>query len=152
MKIFMVILLLISICIAQNINDKNMLKSLNWLAGYWTNNDKNIQIEEIWLPPSDSVMIGMHLDTNPSGGSFFEYLRIQQNKNEIIYYASPSGKPAIPFTLIENSAEHLLFENKTHDFPQRILYKLVRNDQLLVQISGNDKTIEWLWYKTEFKP
>ena len=39
------------------------------------------------------------------------------------YVARPSGQPETTFPLVKASATELVFENPTHDFPQRILYR-----------------------------
>ena len=40
----------------------------------------------------------------------------------LVYLASPGGAPPTPFTAIEVGERRVVFENATHDFPQRVIY------------------------------
>lgn len=70
-----------------------------------------------------------------------EQVKIIEIKDEIYYEATVrgqnQGKPVL-FKLITSTAEKLIFENKTHDFPQQIIYKLDGKDKLLATIQGNE--------------
>ena len=139
-----------SITIAQEVPESIELDSLSWLSGYWTDIQDNKSIEEIWLAPKDSLMLGMHREYNASGRFFYEFLRIEQTEKNIIYYAAPAGRSATPFRLVEISENRVVFENKTHDFPQEISYTLENDSTLLVQVGSSDKSIEWRWIKAQF--
>lgn len=68
-----------------------------------------------------------------------ETVNIAEEANEIYYvvtvYNQNEGKP-VKFKLIEAESSSLLFENKDHDFPQKIKYKLIDKNNLEVVISG----------------
>ena len=80
---------------------------------------------------------------------FFEYFRIEQTKDGIVYFASPRGREARPFTMTEMSDTRVVFENLKHDFPQRIVYERAAGDEnsLTARIEGNrgDKTESESW-------
>jgi hypothetical protein len=40
----------------------------------------------------------------------------------IFYIAQPQGNPPTEFRLTESLGNRVVFENKAHDFPQRIVY------------------------------
>jgi hypothetical protein len=81
-----------------------------------------------------------------------EFLRIGRHEDGIAYFASPRSAPPTPFRLIETGARRVVFENKRHDFPQRILYWLDPDGRLHARIEGTrgGRTLseEWDWAKT----
>jgi hypothetical protein len=122
------------------------LEDLSWMAGHWTGSSDGWQIEEIWLAPGGGVMLGMHRDAKGEKASF-EFLRIAQTAEGIVYLAQPGGRPPTPFKLTEATATRAVFENPKHDFPQRILYTL-RDGQLCARVEGGTETPqEWCWTK-----
>ena len=67
----------------------------------------------------------------------YEFMVIQKQDDGNVYYvAKPSGQPEASFKLINNSPTELIFENPTHDFPQRIIYKQSGKDSLMARIEG----------------
>ena len=128
------------------------LNSLSWLTGYWSGESGGTQMEEFWLPPDGRMMVGLHRDVFAEGNAFFEYLRIESTEEGVVYFASPKGRAATPFKLVEMSAQQVTFENKEHDFPQRIKYWLAAPDILGARIEGmaNGKleAIEWQWRRS----
>jgi hypothetical protein len=68
-----------------------------------------------------------------------EKIRLTEREGEIFYEATVRGqneeKP-VSFKLIESSKERVVFENKTHDFPQRITYQFTSDDQMVATIEG----------------
>lgn len=125
----------------------------SWLSGYWTGEQRGTQMEELWFPAKGPLMIGMHRDHFPSGKTFFEFLRIENSANGLVYIAQPRGGKATAFPLKTLSEHELVFENLEHDFPQRIGYGL-HGQELVVFIEGerNGKIMrtEWRWQRTEF--
>lgn len=129
------------------------IRNLNWLSGYWASETDDTKMEEFWLRESGNLMLGLHRDRFKSGKTFFEFLRISQTDQGIIYYASPKGREATEFKLKDMSNYKVTFENLDHDFPQRIIYTL-KNDTTLISrieglISGEIKHREWTWYKNK---
>ena len=124
------------------------LENLAWLAGHWSGWEGPDQLEEHWLPPKAGIMVGVHRDVFQNGRFFFEYLRIEETADGIVYYASPAGRAATAFRLRTLDSASVLFENRNHDFPQRISYRLV-GDTLYVHAdgvaNGRRVTREWVW-------
>ncbi|MFC2088300.1 DUF6265 family protein [Calditrichota bacterium] len=157
--LFYSLLLILNISHIQEIStDKKYqseqnIQNLNWLSGYWSSEIDGIKMEEFWLSESGNLMLGLHRDLFKSGKTFYEFLRISHSLHGISYFASPKGKEATEFPLIEMSANKVTFENKEHDFPQRIIYALKNETTLWVRIegivSGELKFQEWNWYKNE---
>ena len=80
----------------------------------------------------------------------FEFLRIEKTAAGIAYIAQPQGRPPTSFPLVESSANRVVFENKTHDFPQRIIYWRER-DSLHARVegpkNGREQAMEWTWMR-----
>ena len=129
------------------------LDELDWLAGYWTGDDAGTRMEEVWLPRRGEMMLGMHVDLFPSGRTFFEYLRIEQEGNSVVFLASPRGRTATAFIATSVRDSTVTFENSQHDYPQNIEYTLGRDGRLNVRISGDvngsEESTEWVWYRSE---
>jgi len=82
----------------------------------------------------------------------FEFFRVTAGADgKIAYWASPLGRPPVPFTLKETSEKKAVFENLEHDFPQRILYWLDTQDRLHARIEGPkdaaEKAQEWTFHR-----
>lgn len=127
-------------------DDAGALGSLRWLAGSWRLTRDGGVTEEIWTTPREGMMLGM----NRSGDSFFEYLRIESDQNDIRFFASPMGKNETPFMLKESSEGRVVFENLKNDFPQRIIYQRT-GDELFARVEGAEqdpsKSLEWRFKK-----
>ncbi len=74
------------------------------------------------MAPEGGVMLGVSRVISERGTQF-EFLRIAPNGEGLAYLASPRGKPAVAFQLVESAEGHAVFANPEHDFPQRITYR-----------------------------
>ncbi len=82
-------------------------------------------------------MLGMSRTVSGGKTVAFEYLRIvEQEDGWIGLIASPSGQETARFRMVSISENDVVFENKEHDFPQRIVYRLIGNGKLLGRIEG----------------
>ncbi|HVS02327.1 MAG TPA: DUF6265 family protein, partial [Thermoanaerobaculia bacterium] len=97
------------------------LADLAWMTGSWEGTSGEVRMEEHWTAPAGGLMVGMHRDVG-EGRSFFEFLRLEETAAGITYLASPRGRPATPFPLVEVGEQRAVFANPEHDFPQRIVY------------------------------
>ena len=128
---------------------KMALADLAWMAGSWSGTAHGIDMEEHWTAPKGNSMIGIHRDVGKGRTLLFEFLRIEQLGNQIVYLSMPNGRsPATPFPLKELSGTRVVFENPEHEFPQRIIYWKDGND-LRARIEGTMKgkagSEEWRW-------
>lgn len=128
---------------------KPTLDSLAWMAGSWSGTSRGIEMEEQWTEPKGNSMIGMHRDVGKGRTLGFEFLRIEQTGDAIVYLSMPGGRsPATPFPLKEVDGKRVVFENPSHDFPQRIIYWKDGVD-LRARIegtnNGKDAGMEWRW-------
>jgi hypothetical protein len=125
------------------------LADLAWLAGHWASEERGTRTEEVWLAPLGGLMLAVNRTTPKTGRAAFEYLRIEERKDGLVYVASPSGKGATDFPLADVGERFVLFENPAHDFPQRIRYELDAAGALHARVSGDmggeEQAQEWTW-------
>jgi hypothetical protein len=112
------------------------LADLAWLAGHWSVEVGPTRIEEVWLAPAGGFLLGMNRTAAKSGPGQFEYLRIEQRKDGIVYVASPGGRPPTDFPLADFGNDFVLFANPEHDFPKEIRYELTKDGDLHARVSG----------------
>ena len=128
------------------------LGDLAWMTGRWEGEADGTTTEEIWLEPRGGIMLGLHRDLPASGRASFEYLRIENEDDGIVYMASPGGAPPTPFLLVSSgvkTSKRAVFENPGHDFPERITYWLGEDGRLHTRvegrIDGKPASKEWSW-------
>ena len=135
--VFIVSILPLLVCAQQA---KPSINSLNWMSGCWELNDiaKKRFGSEQWMKPAGQSMIGMSRTVKNGKTVGFEFLRIVQDDTGILYISKPSeNKDETSFKLIKSTANEVVFENKTHDFPQRIIYRMDKTN-LFARIEGNN--------------
>ncbi|HEY7508805.1 MAG TPA: DUF6265 family protein [Vicinamibacteria bacterium] len=124
------------------------IERLSWMAGGWASRDGEEWTEEHWLAPRGGTMLGLHRDVRGRRTTGFEFLRIEARPEGLVYLASPGGRPATTFRAIEVSHERVVFENKEHDFPQRILYWRspgALHARIEGVENGKPASMEWRW-------
>ncbi|MEO6463766.1 MAG: DUF6265 family protein [Candidatus Eisenbacteria bacterium] len=117
------------------------LSLLSWLGGCWQRTTPDRVVEEQWMAPAGGVMLGMSRAVRTSDGSLveFEQVRIEARGDSAVYVANPARQAMATFTAIAYNDSLILFENKAHDFPQRIGYRRVGADSLEAWIEGPGK-------------
>ena len=115
------------------------IDKLGFIAGCWTLTRPNgTKIEEQWLPPAGGAMIGMSRSVRDGKLREFEFVRIVPGDDgKLRYVALPSGQAEAAFPVKEIAENAVTFEAPEHDFPQRILYRLVDKDTLVARIEGS---------------
>ncbi len=122
---------------------------LGWMEGRWVGEADGVAMEERWTGALGGALLGVHADVKEGKLVSWEFLRIDTTSDGTFYFASPRSAPPTPFRLVERGDKRVVFENKQHDFPQRILYWLDAQGSLHARIEGprGDKTaaMEWTW-------
>jgi hypothetical protein len=122
---------------------------LAWLEGRWEGESDGLAMEELWTSVRGGALLGLHRDVKGGRMVSFEFLRIEATPEGTFYFASPRSKPPVPFKLVESGDARAVFENRLHDFPQRILYWLDAAGALHARIEGpqGGRTVseEWTW-------
>lgn len=126
------------------------LAELAWMAGHWGSEADGTRTEEVWLDPAGGIMPGLNRSVR-AGRTDFEYLRIEQRDDLLVYVASPGGGGTTEFPLKQLGPRSVVFENPEHDFPSAIRYELTPEGKLHVRASGDpgsgERVLEWTWEK-----
>ena len=130
---------------------KEGVAGLGWLEGRWEGESGGVSMEEQWTSARGGALLGLHRDVRGGRMVSFEFLRIDAAPEGVTYFASPRSRPPVPFRLVESGEKIVAFENRQHDFPQRIAYWLDAQGALHARIEGpqGGKTVseEWTWTK-----
>ena len=122
---------------------------LSWMSGIWSGSAGGVDSEEYWTTGKGNAMFGIHRDIGKGKTMSFEFLRIELQGDQIVFLAMPNGRsPATPFPLKEVKGMRVVFENPTHDFPQRIIYWKDGNDlraRIEGTMNGKAASEEWRW-------
>jgi len=117
------------------------LAALGFMSGCWRGDagvDKTI--EEHWTAADSDVMLATtrYLDDNDGHTRAWEISRIVADSAGIVLFPAPNGNQQGRFRLMESSPGNARFEDPTHDFPKRILYRRVDARRLTVQVDGGE--------------
>lgn len=127
--------------------------SLSWMTGSWSGSQNGTEMEELWTAPRGGSLLGLHRDVSGGRTVSFEFLRIEATADGLTYWGSPQGRPATPFRMVESAKDRVVFENREHDFPTRILYWLASDGTLHARIEGTLRgqpaSEEWAWRRVK---
>lgn len=139
MKWSLLVLMLLCAANVLSQNERPKLDDLKWFAGCWQIDqpERKRLVSEQWMSPVGNAMMGMSRTVRDGKMTGFEFLRIVDDGTAINYISKPSeNKEETAFTLTKWSPTEAVFENPTHDFPQRIIYRLTKPDSLAARIEG----------------
>lgn len=119
-----------------------------WLAGAWCTEGGEEITCEYWTAPAGGMMLGASQSVKHGKTTSFEHLRIRLEEGVPVYYAQPGGRPATGFRGVESGALSVTFENRAHDYPQRIRYSL-DGDVLTAEIALADggNAMQWRYVR-----
>ena len=113
------------------------LSDLNWILGNWQVNESNNF--ENWTKVNDNLYQGTGYKIRKNDTLVMEIIELVEKEKEVFYIptvkSQNDGKP-IEFKLISKGPEQIIFENKGHDFPQRIIYNKAKNGLIEARIEG----------------
>lgn len=82
-------------------------------------------------------MLGVSRSVRDGKTVAFEFIRIvEQDDGELEFIASPSQQKTASFSMTSIKDREVMFENPDHDFPQRIIYRLISDQELLGRVEG----------------
>lgn len=136
------LLMLIS---CQNKSEKkfNTLEKMNWLLGNWENEMPEGVLTETWTKENDSTFSGTtYFIINKKDTVHSEAIILTQLNDKLVYRPTVKGQnndEPVDFKLSSESENTFSFENPKHDYPQKITYKKVNENNLLTTISGKQQ-------------
>jgi hypothetical protein len=110
-----------------------------WLAGCWEQRAGGRLVEEQWMAPRGGTMLGMSRTTRGDTLVEYEQVRIFERGGKLVYAAHPSGQEPAEFESTTLTDSLIVFENPTHDFPQRIVYQRLGLDSLIARVEGTTR-------------
>ena len=118
---------------------------LGWLSGHWRTEAQGQEwTEEMWSGIEGRTLLGVNRTVHGDRTSGFEFMRIAADAQGPAFYGSPSGAPAMRFAMVESRANIVAFENRAHDYPQRIVYRR-EGDTLFATVSLADGSRLMSW-------
>lgn len=117
----------------------NDFKALQGLEGLWKMETGRGAIYEEWQVTSTNKLSGRSYRINNSDTIVMERIELYREGNDIVYspaVSNQNNQQPVPFKLISITDGRYVFENKEHDFPQRIIYQLVSKDAVHARIEG----------------
>ena len=118
---------------------------LGWMSGRWVSEDEGGWSEEHWTPARAGTLFGISRSGKGEKLTAYEFIRIAPDEAGVLtYWASPGGKPPVPFRLVSASANEAVFENPAHDFPTRVAYRR-EGERLTATVSGPGGANQQVW-------
>ncbi len=133
------ILILFSFIITLSSCGQSNLKSASFLEGIWK--VENRDQYEVWNKTETDILEGYVYKIKDNKKITTETLSISIINRETVYKATLPNQnegATIPFTLNKTIKDSLSFENFTHDFPKRIIYKKLNVQEIQVYVLGEN--------------
>ena len=127
------ITIILVILISTTVNAQSTLPT--FLQGTWKMEGK--EVYEHWDMLNDNLMKGFSYKLKNTKMEVSEYLELSKTGNEIIYTATVINQnqgEGVAFKLIQSDSI-VAFENPLHDFPKRISYHKLSNNEIFVDVS-----------------
>jgi hypothetical protein len=126
---------------------RGTLAQMAWLAGIWAGAAGPATFEERWTPPAGGAMLAVSRTLKGDRMVAFEFLRIVERNEGLVYIAQPNGRPPTEFTLTNITADSATFENPSHDFPKMIRYTRRADGSLEARVSDGGQKGETFLFK-----
>jgi hypothetical protein len=137
-----ILIVFVSLIAACATKSNDPYKKMDRLVGLWQMDTDEGSLYEEWWQNKKGSLSGRTYMINGSDTMVFERVELERKDSGIYYIATVKGQNSeIPtdFKMIASNDSAFTFENKTHDFPQRIIYCFVNTDSLVARIEGDIK-------------
>lgn len=126
-----------SMCCNMNIASAENIAQLSWLSGCWQQEGAENGSIESWLAPAGGTMLGVSRTVKAGKTVAYEFMQIHALADgKLAFTAKPSNQAEATFPVLRLGKQEIAFENKAHDFPQRIVYRLSAPGKLFARIEG----------------
>lgn len=115
-------------------------RPLHGLSGLWKMDTPRGTLFEEWQVTNDSQLTGRSYRVKGSDTMVLENVIISLQDDAIFFtpvVQDQNNHQPVPFKLISCSNNRYVFENATHDYPQRVIYELVSPSGLRARIEGS---------------
>ncbi|MEO7654156.1 MAG: DUF6265 family protein [Sphingomicrobium sp.] len=94
-----------------------------FMTGCWIMQSGERAAEECWTASNGGLMMGSGRAWAGEKIDNWELMRIERGEDgRLTFFASPKGVPQTGFRAVSATATDVVFENRAHDFPQRVRY------------------------------
>lgn len=114
---------------------KPSVADLSWLSGCWQGHQGSAVIEEMWSKPAGTTMLGLGRTVENNRTVSFEFMQFREQNGTLAFLPQPQGGAQVTFPFKESTRGKFVFENLTHDYPQRVSYQR-KNSLLVASIEG----------------
>jgi hypothetical protein len=139
MRAFSLFLIAVSCIILSAAAISDRFNKLQVLEGTWIMETKKGKLYENWRRVSDSEFYGKSYKLSKADTILLERIRLHETAGEIFYVPiveDQNNQQPVSFRLISVENSKYTFENKLHDFPQRIIYNIITSDSIVARIEG----------------
>ena len=129
-------------CQDKSANKFEKLQKLDWLVGTWEQKLPDGIVTEIWTRENDSTFSGKSYFVKEKDTIHLETIVLSQKNENLLYIPTVAGQnndEPVTFKSTSEADNTFTFENPTHDYPQKIVYKKVSSDRLIATISGKQQ-------------
>jgi hypothetical protein len=130
---------------SADIEEPGIPEGLAQLAGTWRGEieDGAYTYTETWSLSERGLKGGAVMDDKEGKRVLTETLEIHSTGAHVLYIATINKGNPVSFTLVNVNKQggqfEWTFENKEHDFPQRIIYRLESKDSIYARAEGTEK-------------
>ena len=113
------------------------IDKLAFMAGCWAGPFGEQVNQEMWMRPAAGTIMGLARNVKGERTTFTEFTLINEENGVlgmIVQVKLADEKTRFPVKSL--NAGEVIFENPTHDFPQRILYKAQGKNGLFARVEG----------------
>lgn len=113
-----------------------------WLIGTWGTSTSEGDLSETWIKENDSVFSGTAYFIKDEDTLHSETIALNQTGDNLVYTPIVKGQNEdrpVSFRLTSATANQLVFENPSHDYPQKIVYNKITKDSMVAEISGKQQ-------------
>ena len=141
MRVLIVALLVVGAAAGQSVTEgvRATAEDFAFMRGCWeiARPEGKSKITEQWMEPSGGTLIGMSRTVRDGKTTGYEFMRIEARPDGVYFISKPSGNSEeTSFKLKQFIRGNAVFENPSHDFPQRVIYRSDKSDTLSARIEG----------------
>lgn len=120
---------------------------LAWLVGSWQRAEDDVVTVERWHALPDGTLLGSGSVRTGRVLLFAETMHIAEGASERTFTAWPDGQPPVTFAQVLGGPREVGFENRQHDFPQRLEYRRTEGglDVRATGVDGDGAPREQRW-------
>lgn len=137
------LLVIIALLMTQTMSCHNYFAQLHQLQGTWKMQQKDNVLYESWKSIGPKQLSGKAYKLHGADTVVLEEVILELDTSGIYYrplVAENQGR--VSFKLISAGDKKFVFENKAHDFPQRVIYQFITKDSLHAWIEGTVNGVE----------